>query len=147
MTLSVCSETRCTVSCRHRQINMTEKSLDCKGISRPRCHGGSHSAKNIEACAIRRIDPHLLHKPRKCQSNSIILFSISRNILQRGRAILTTLGLQPITNRYFIYRMPQDRINIRVYFVGKIWRRMFQQFLYNNCGYTVLSKYRTKGLS
>ena len=36
---------------------MAEKSLNCKWISRHGCHGGSRSAKNIEACALRRIVP------------------------------------------------------------------------------------------
>ena len=44
------------VSCRHRQINMTEESLNCEWISRPGCHGGSGSAKSVEACSLRRMD-------------------------------------------------------------------------------------------
>ena len=48
-------------------------------------------------------------------------YSISRRILQGRRAQLTKLGSQPVTNRYLIYRMTQDRINIRVYLVGQIW--------------------------
>jgi len=37
-----------------------------------------------------------------------------------------TVILQPVINRYLIYGMPQDRINIRIDLICKIWRRMFQ---------------------
>jgi len=37
------------ISCRHRQINITEKSLNCKGISRSGCQRGSGSAKSVMA--------------------------------------------------------------------------------------------------
>jgi hypothetical protein len=37
-----------------------------------------------------------------------------------GQAQLAVLALQPIPSRYQIYCLPQDRINIRVHFVGQI---------------------------
>ena len=58
------------VSCWHRQVNTAEESLNCKWISRPRCHRGSGSVKRVEACSLRRVDPNLLHESRKCRSDS-----------------------------------------------------------------------------
>ncbi|HUS73632.1 MAG TPA: hypothetical protein VMY06_11250, partial [Sedimentisphaerales bacterium] len=72
-------------------------------------------------------------------------YNISRRILQKRRAKLTKLGLQPVANRYLIYCMAQDRINIRIYLVRQIWRRMFQQSLRDSSGYAVLSENGTKG--
>jgi hypothetical protein len=44
------------ISCCHRQINMTEKLLNCKWISRSCCHWGGRSAKSIEARSLRCLD-------------------------------------------------------------------------------------------
>jgi hypothetical protein len=37
--------------------------------------------------------------------------------------------LQPVINWYLLYCMAQDKINICIYLICQIWRRMFQQFL------------------
>jgi hypothetical protein len=42
------------------------------------------------------------------------------------QAKLVKLELQPLTNWYLIHRMSQYGINIRIYFVCQIWRRMLQ---------------------
>jgi hypothetical protein len=54
-------------------------------------------------------------------ANLKIRHNISQWIFQRRRAQLTKLSLQPIANRYLLYRMTQDRINIHIYLVSEIW--------------------------
>ena len=58
---------------------MTEKSLNCKWISRARCHSGSGSAKSVETCSFRHMHSNLLHKSRKCRRYPIYgrIFSLS----------------------------------------------------------------------
>ena len=61
ITLSVCSETSCTYLVAIVKPTWPEKSLNCKWISRPRCHRGSGSAQSVETCPLRHMDSNLLH--------------------------------------------------------------------------------------
>ena len=72
---------------------------------------------------------------------------ISGNDLTRAHAKRAMLILQPITGWHSIYGVAQHGIDIRIDLVRQIWRRMFQQPLYDSRGSTILRRDRAKGLS
>jgi hypothetical protein len=60
----------------------------------------------------------------KCQNCCCYIFLEASSARDIRSYILT---LQPVTSRYLIHCVTQDRIDVRVDLVGQVWRRMLQE--------------------